>query len=173
MKMFYSTGKSLATIAFKHIVKWLVGLALMAMLSAPSCAATTRVNAEPLCADFLAEKKLKPPQLEFVRCEAKEDTQVRELIATYRVRGKDAATVERALIKTTKMPRLRFMCCGWESIPPYQGIGKVPLYGTFDYGAEIVAHVSMHSGESVINRRARWAEIDWFTVTVMQPRQSP
>ncbi len=145
----------------------------MVMVNVPSYAASASVNAEPVCADFLAEKKIKPAPLEFVHCEAKENTQLRELIATYRVRGKDAAIVERALIRTTKIPKLRFICCGWESVPPYQRIGKVSSYGTFDYGAEIVAHVSMHSGESVINSRARWVEIDWFTVTVMQPRQSP
>jgi hypothetical protein len=131
------------------------------------------VKAEPICGDFLAERKIKPAHLEFIGCETREDTQLRELVANYRVVGAHAASVERALMKIAKLPKLRFICCGWDSVPPQRLIGQQALRGSLKSGYEMRYEVSMFSEETMVHSRARWSEIPSFKVTVMLPRQSP
>lgn len=68
------------------------------------------------CGDLFALYAAKPPQAVFEKPEpGKEQVQC---TATYKVKGSDANSAERFLIKHYKMGRLKFTCCGWESSKP-------------------------------------------------------
>jgi hypothetical protein len=120
--------------------------------------------AEPVCADFLAAFGKKPPDLEFVGCEASKQYGLRALIANYRVPGGQARRVERHLMKRTGMAPLRFMCCGWDlQRTARQREGRIVRNG-FAY------NVHMHSEETLAKD---WAQIPWFHVTVTAYLESP
>jgi len=121
--------------------------------------------AAPSCGDFLQELKLKPAQLEHIECQPGHVAQVRALIASYRVTGAQAATVERYLNHRTGMARLRFLCCGWE--PAAHRLGRVSKRPERDY------EIAMTSEETGIARRAQWAQIPWFYVTVTLSLEEP
>lgn len=121
----------------------------------------------PVCDDPLRRAGLSMPQLEYTGCEDGHSAQLRTQVATYRVRGSDAAAVERRLVRRTGMARLRFVCCGWEPDPRASR-----RLGTLRLGTEAL-EVSMGSGESAINRRVRWAQIPSFQVTVTRYLDAP
>jgi polyribonucleotide nucleotidyltransferase len=85
------------------------------------------------------------------------------LEAKYRVAGRHAASVEAYFVTTANMPKLRFNCCGWESYE--KQAGRVVTYGTINFEKKAY-EISMDSGESLVNRRARWPEIPYFIVDV-------
>lgn len=116
--------------------------------------------ASPACGDFLSDAGRRPGQAEFTGCEPGRSAQLRTLVATYRVPGRDAAAVEHFLRRHTGMPRLRFVCCGWEpDLRHGRRAGAVRLHGE-------TLEVSMGSGESTVRERARWDRIPSFQVTV-------
>lgn len=121
--------------------------------------------AAPSCGDFLEALKLKPAQLEYIECQPGHLAQVRALIASYRVTGAQAPAVERYFSRRTGMARLRFLCCGWE--PAAHRLGRVSKPSERDY------EIAMTSEETGIARRAQWAQIPWFYVTVTLPLEEP
>jgi Domian of unknown function (DUF4952) len=143
--------------------------ALLACTSAALAAATPKqlkstTEQSVVCGDFLANKKNKPSDLKFVECKKINLHGVDALEAVYRVSGAKAASVETSLVKSTKMPKLRYVCCGWESSTIS---GKSPVTaGSFLFKKNWY-EVSMTSGESPINQRAKWGEIEFFSVSVV------
>ena len=119
-------------------------------------------NLQATCADFLLEINRKPRNLEFVACQQTVKGGLPALEATYRVTGADAAGVEAYLVKTARMPMLRFLCCGWESVPRNPKTER--RTGTYRHHGN-QHEILMGSGEVTINQRARWAEISTFYVT--------
>ena len=127
---------------------------------------------EGACADILSALGRKPPGLEFVGCTAGHDAQLRVLVASYRVQGRHAARVERYLVRNTGMARLRFVCCGWEPGAAIVG-GAGRGEGTLHRGHHPADSVTMVSGESLVSRRADWAQITVFQVRVTRYLESP
>jgi hypothetical protein len=128
----------------------------------PRNAASVIAN-EITCGDFLGQSNKKPPALEFVRCEKILQYGTPALVAHYRVAGINAAAVETSLIKSARMPRLRFLCCGWESAPiSPKSHARTGVYAVHGQRFE----VTMTSGESTVHKRQRWAEIPYFTVKI-------
>ncbi len=115
------------------------------------------------CADFLAQINKKPAFVEFARCEKITQHGTPALRATYRVAGSHASAVEARLIANARMPRLRYLCCGWESLPRRpRDQARVGVYTHKEQRYEI----TMTSGESTVKQRARWPEIPFFEVKV-------
>lgn len=131
-------------------------LALLGALSFSSPA-----SASAACGDFLQEIARKPPGLEFVECVKGDNTQLRSLVARYRVPGSQAGEVERYLIRHARMAGLRRYCCVWEP-----SVREKPRYGSFPSPSGSHYEVSMESGETTIRHRAKWREIPWFHVLV-------
>lgn len=118
----------------------------------------------PLCADFLAKLGQKPKNLEFIGCKPVRLYGVAALQSDYRVKGAFAGPVEAHLVRTAGMPRLRFICCGWESVPP--DVRAQRTYGTYQAGERSYA-ISMTSQETMINQRSALHRVDYFAVTVL------
>lgn len=138
------------------------------VLGAPSA----RALADGACADFLAALGRKPAGLEYVGCAAGYDAQLRVLVASYEVKGSRANRVERYLVRRTGMGRLRFLCCGWE--PAAVVVGGVPRReGWLPRGQEPSDRVMMFSDETLVSRRADWAQIPAFHVRVTRYLESP
>jgi len=107
---------------------------------------------EPSCGDFLGQQK--PSELTFKSCNKSKESQLNVLRATYQVAGHSAEKVEEYLMKTFNMPKLRFICCGWETL------GSHGKYFINDHYVKII----MHSEESLIQRREKWNEISLFYI---------
>jgi hypothetical protein len=120
--------------------------------------------ARPVCADFLAKLGQKPKALEFVGCKRVRLFGVAALQSDYRVKGAYAGPVETHFVKTAGMPRLRFICCGWESVP--LDVRAQRTYGLYVANDRSYA-VSMVSGQTLINQRSALHEVDHFNVTVV------
>jgi Domian of unknown function (DUF4952) len=145
-------------------MKRIVMLAIVVglLLNAKAFAATST------CDDFLKLAKRKPDRLEFVECKPSDHHQLRALVATYRVPGEHAGSVESYLSRRTKMAKLRFVCCGWEpSARASPRLGRLPIaIGESN-------EVTMSSMETLVTKRWRWKEIEWFYVTVTVYLESP
>lgn len=125
----------------------------------------------PKCSDFLTDIKRKPNHLEFVTCKEVTSHGLAALLSEYRVAGTHAASVESHFVRTAKMPKLRYTCCGWESIPvdpkTQRPNGK---YQTSTVSYEISMSSSETKGGSA---RSHWKEIPYFYVSVMRYLESP
>jgi Domian of unknown function (DUF4952) len=148
--------------------------ALSPPLSPP--AATRHVQ----CADFLALLRHVPAGLEFVDCQYVSVNQhdSAAMQANYRVRGAQAAAVEAYLVNTSGMPPLRFICCGWDSAPRYprtqRGYGVYRLPKHMRPSADVTQlHISMSSGETLVNQRAAWTNLEYIQVRALLYIQSP
>jgi hypothetical protein len=126
--------------------------------------------ARPVCADFLAKLGQKPKALEFVGCKRVRLFGVAALQSDYRVKGTYAGPVETHFVKTATMPRLRFICCGWESLP--LDVRAQRTYGLYVAGDRSYA-VSMVSSQTLINQRSALHEVDHFNVTVVLYLEQP
>lgn len=124
------------------------------------------------CGDFLAALGHKPAGLEYVGCAAGYDAQLRVLVASYAVSGSRANRVERYLGRHTGMGRLRFLCCGWEPAAVVAG-GVRQREGWLPRGHEPGDRVTMFSGETLVSRRADWAQIPAFHVRITRYLESP
>lgn len=69
------------------------------------------------CTDFLNIWDKKPASLEFLGCERVEKLPAVLLVTSYSVKNTEAKEVEDLLHNEFNMPRLRFLCCGWENRP--------------------------------------------------------
>lgn len=140
----------------------------LALLVAPA-GSTPHASAADGCADFLAAVGHKPRHVQFVGCAPGHDAQLRVLQATYRVKGAHAAQVEHYLIRHTHMPPLRFLCCGWE---PWAA-GAQAHHGVLPRRHPPADTVTMASGETLVSRRADWAQIPAFHVRVTRYLDQP
>ncbi len=111
----------------------------------------------PACGDLLGGLGVRDERLVLRDCVDETQAQYRSRVARYDVRGSDAAAIETLLVTAVGLERLRFVCCGWESLPTS---GQVR--GTDGF----LRLVSMGSGESLLSDRSRWADIPTFVVTV-------
>ncbi len=141
-------------------MKYLIILILCIFASFPAQAdshadAQARRAAKP-CTDFLAAVNKSHPQLVYEKCELGSFNNTgRLMISHYRVKGQDAVTAEKYLMKISKMKKLGFYCC-------YHG---TPDKGSITYGEDHYI-VDMNSGETNLSKRSQWRHIPFFTVTL-------
>jgi hypothetical protein len=126
-------------------------------------------NAKPACGNFLKSLSKQPKDLLFLECKSGHSAQIKVLRARYRVAGVHAASVEDYFVKYTRMQRLEFLCCIWETVPDKAGNRYGHLNSQFEFDFEI----DMGSGETLYNQRTDWNKINWFYVTVELPLESP
>lgn len=107
------------------------------------------------CSDFLATLHIKPPHVQFVKCELNTSRQGKPLVASYRVAGVHAAAAEAHLVRVAHMPRLKKSCCQWDG-PAGQFTGKDGK----SYSA------SMVSPETSVKYRKQWRHIASFEIVV-------
>ncbi|WP_061249862.1 DUF4952 domain-containing protein [Leptospira alstonii] len=132
--------------------------------------ASAEIVAQPSCGDFLERLHKKPKHLEFIKCEKEKDAQIPVLLASYRVKGEFAFSVEKYLIHTFGMQPLRHICCIWEPTPNKEG----SRYGSFKSGGEFDFKIGMGAdSDGRASERKEWSKIDWFIVTVELPLESP
>lgn len=134
-------------------------------MTPPAAAALAR---EP-CRDVLAALGVSPPGLSFAGCEYTIIHGLKALRVRYVAPGGRAAAVEAKLKATTGMPRLRYLCCGWEPAPAKPG---APPFGSISMRGERY-EVRMTSGENVVTDRKRWAEIPEFSVDLVRYLEEP
>ena len=138
--------------------------------NALSSKSTSVATGEVSCGDSLAQLNKKLPALKFVVCEKVVQYGTPALVAEYRVEGINAGAVENHLVKSARMPRLRFLCCGWESVPASSNSKAAT---GFYVQRRQRFEATMTSGESIVNQRKRWAEILYFQVKVTTYTESP
>ncbi|UVL60975.1 DUF4952 domain-containing protein [Pseudomonas sp. B21-032] len=114
------------------------------------------LQAAPKCEDFLGTLGAYPKGIQYQGCHQDIEGQTAPLIATYKVRGAEAAVAEAHLQQTYGMGRLQFFCCMWDSLrhfhrDPHSGINY---------------QVLMASEETLANQRSQWAQIEFFYITV-------
>jgi Domian of unknown function (DUF4952) len=109
--------------------------------------------------DFLKQWHLQSKKLILADCELKHG-QMDLLIATYTVKGQDAAIVEKLLQQRFQMGKLRFICCGWEN-PGQNGWYR---WDSYSY------QIGMSSGETI---ERDWNKIDRFYITITKYLTDP
>jgi hypothetical protein len=143
------------------MVRSSLGSLLAALTTLPAC--SLNFGQQPLvCGDFLQEWGAKPAALRFEGCKTEKRVQSDKLVATYWVPGKDAAPVERHLVKNYRMAPLRFLCCVWENSygPDQSGKSREGFYKDAQ-GRQF--YISMASEETVLKD---WKQIPRFGVWV-------
>lgn len=158
----YRVWQGLAYTLASALLLW-AGLSL-ASLAHGRVASPSSIVGPPVCADFLAKLGQKPKNLEFIGCRPVRLFGVSALQSDYRVKGAYAGPIEAHLVKTAGMPRLRFICCGWESLPA--DVRGQRTHGAYTAGERSYA-VSMTSGETLIRHRSALHAVDYFSVTVV------
>jgi hypothetical protein len=129
--------------------------------------------AQPRCGNLLAALGTPlPAQLTFVDCQAPVNTQLKTLVAKYRVTGQAAASIEQWLQRHFKMAALQFICCGWS---PVRRMPRGNESGAaWVRGAQGLEHkITMYSDETGRTRRQDWSQIPFFYVEVTQYLESP
>lgn len=143
-----------------------------------SAAQTAFARESPVCGDFLALAGKNPASLEFLECKPAHEAQLRVLVAKYRVRGRDAAEMERHFRRTTGMGPLSFNCCFWEPVPR-KGVRYGQLAhtrakeGTSEWLGLTHYEIAMISEETLHSSRDEWLLIPWFYVTVTRFLDEP
>jgi Domian of unknown function (DUF4952) len=151
----------------QHLPHSLVCVLSLCAVQGPAHSAVPRTPASttaPMCADFLAKLGQKPKALEFVGCKRVRLYGVAALQSDYRVKGSFAGPVESHFVRTAGMPRLRYICCAWESLP--QDVRAQRTYGVYISGERSYA-VSMASRETLINQRTNLHLVDYFYITAV------
>lgn len=136
---------------------------LVALIPALAFSVEPALKLSMQCGDFLQSIRAKPSALNFVECVPQKKYGVDVVEAKYRVAGSGATDVEAFYFKRAGMPKLRYNCCGWE--PYAKRAGRTVNAGQITFEKNSYA-ISMTSGESTVNQRRRWAEIDYFYVYV-------
>lgn len=135
-----------------------------------------RAPAASDCGDVLAQSGLRLPELEFLFCRREGTTEAARLVARYRVRGAQAASVEAALRRHCGMAALQRTAGIW-CLPP-DGEGRLdgalfgPEAGGGDGNMAAGARVGMGEvpqGQAVALGREQWSRIAWFSVRVELP----
>ena len=130
----------------------------------------TYTTGPPVCEDFLAKLGHRTKGLEFIGCRPVRLYGVAALQSDYRVKGAYAGTVESQLVKTAGMPRLRFICCGWESVP--RDVRSQRTYGVYTAGGRSYV-VTMSSRETLVSQRSALHTVDYFYVTAVLYLEEP
>ena len=124
----------------------------------PESTSKSEYISKPECKDFLKEIGWRIEGVEYQSCDLETRVQTRAMVAKYHVAGKHAAAAEQFFRDRTKMPAMRFACCGWE----------VP--GALTFGVDIPGTayaVYMMSGEETgIDDRAHWDQISHFEIHI-------
>ncbi|HLP91081.1 MAG TPA: DUF4952 domain-containing protein [Nostocaceae cyanobacterium] len=143
-----------------------IGLSLFTYSLVSQANQEVQLKAQITCKDFLLEFGDKPQELEFLECKNSKNVGLDALEARYRVSGKDAAKVESLLQQKFQMSKLKFLCCGWESIFVTKNGSNTPGKGyyTDNYGYRYT--IDMHSEETLVNERENWQNIPYFYITV-------
>lgn len=110
--------------------------------------------AGPQCGDFLAKLSEKPAFVEFLECTQDNEQLGKPLNARYRVKGSDALAAERYMSGSFAMPKLRYICCGWDS----------SFFSYRDNNTQLWYVLGMGSEETPVNRRESWSEITFFYI---------
>lgn len=129
-----------------------------------SIVAVEVISTESACADYLSLLKNKPVHLEFIECKKINSKGLAAFESQYRLEAVHASEIERYFVKTAHMPRLHYLCCGWESFP--DKVKSKASYGLYKSGNQQY-QISMGSAETLINRRANWMAIPYFYVTLI------
>jgi len=111
--------------------------------------------AEPQCGDLLAELSEKPEVVEFLECTKNNDELGKPIVARYRVKGSEALEAERYMSRNFRQPKLRYICCGWDST----------IYSYRDTTTQRWYTLGMGSEETPVNQRELWSEIKFFYIT--------
>ncbi|MFY9226130.1 MAG: DUF4952 domain-containing protein [Blastocatellia bacterium] len=150
----------------QKIIYIFISLFLLSQLSCVKTLVADELNKKNKteCDDFLAKIGKKPKDLLFIECERTNQSQIDVFKASYKVLGTNAAQVENYLQNTFQMPKLHFVCCGWETSPD-KGIYKNSE--GFDY------QIEMWSEETIIGDRNEWEKIHFFYVSVTLPLEKP
>lgn len=107
------------------------------------------------CGDYLQILQIKPPHVEFVKCQSDNNRQGKPLRAIYRVAGIHAASAESFLARKAHLPRLRKSCCQWDS-------SSTPFT---DKDGRVYS-INMVSAETKIKSRKQWRNISSFEIVV-------
>lgn len=162
-----------AKLARLFFISALVFAQILSSVFADEVAENTLAVSEqsPKCSDFLMDIKRKPNHLEFVACKEVNINGLAALLTEYRVAGTYAASVESHFVRTAKMPKLRYTCCGWESLPANPKTQR----RNGQYQTSTVSYeISMSSGETKGgSARAHWKEIPYFYVSVVRYLEPP
>lgn len=114
------------------------------------------LQAAPQCQDFLGALGTYPKSIEYLGCHQEPELQTAPLIATYRVKGAEAAAAEAHLQQTYGMGHLQFFCCMWDSLRRFHR----------DRQSGIGYEFLMTSEETPVNQRPQWPQITFFYITV-------
>ncbi len=151
---------------FSTIITGVIGFSVVVQRSIPS------PPISPTCGDFAARWKKKPPALTFIGCKFESHLQSSRPIARYSMAGKDAILVEHFLQQQFRMAALRFVCCGWEPVVA-RGADRFPQPGFYQDDQGNRYEIAMYSGETLVNSRQLWFEIDTFYVRIIQQVDQP
>ena len=148
-----------------------IGIIFSMMLFLTSCSSLPE-KVTHKCEDFLATWKEKTVKLKFTGCDKNNRASVNELVASYVVKGSDAAEVEKLLQEKFGMAPLKFLCCGWEPIfvennQNYPGYGSYTDQQGFDF------RITMISQETLLNDRQDWKNIPDFYIYVTKYLDAP
>jgi hypothetical protein len=126
-----------------------------------------------ICDDLMSTLVEKPSTMEFLECKAPRKTQVKTLIATYRVTGKDARSAEQFLQQNFKMSKLKFLCCGWDTVSSSGPQGVQPGHGRYIDRQGFYHDVAMYSEETLLNNHQDWSKIPFFYIVVKKFLEDP
>jgi hypothetical protein len=126
-----------------------------------------------ICGDLMSTLVEKPSMMEFLECKAPRKTQVKTLIATYRVTGKDARSAEQFLQQKFKMSKLKFLCCGWDTVSSSGPQGNQPGNGRYTDRQGFYHDIEMYSDETLLNNHQDWSKIPFFYIVVTKFLEDP
>lgn len=135
-----------------------LGVFLVALSALAGCA-----QAELRCEDFLAKLSDKPASVELLECTQDIAAQGKPFVARYRVKGSDAREAEQYMGRRFDLPKLRYICCGWDSTP----------YFYRDNTTGLGYMLGMASEETPVNERDSWPEIKFFYIDVSLATEDP
>jgi hypothetical protein len=121
------------------------------------------------CTDFLNALNKKPLHLTYVGCTQEVQQGADVLEAKYTVTGKHASKVEAYFMKISGMPKIRRVCCIWESLSA-SNAKRVTTHGIIRSG-KLRYEISM-SSDTTIADRSGWYKVPHFDVSVTLYRDS-
>ena len=127
------------------------------------CIFAGSAKAQPSCKDILAILSDKPEFVELLQCTQDNDAQGKPFVARYRVKGSDALKAEQYMSQSFGLPKLQYICCGWDST----------FYFYRDQETNLGYTLGMGSEETPVNDRDLWAQIKFFYINVFLFTEDP
>jgi hypothetical protein len=161
---------------FSALIKYVLWSALayslctsLANAQTPTATVSIQKN-QSECVDFLEQLNKKPPNLVFEDCtvDTKQGSDV--FTANYKVAGQYASAVEAYFVKTAGMPKMRRVCCIWESLSA-NNVKRKTNHGLLRANKKMY-EISMGS-ETSVSQRSQWSSVPSFDVTVTWYRDEP